>query len=145
MFQFYFLKILKRFYLFTFRERGRKGEREGEQHQCVRDTWLPLTHPLLGTWRTTQACALTGNWTCDPLVLRRALNPLSHNQSGWFFEFYKKIVNVYYTPMTVISLKARTKFYFFVFSIKPMRKFFFSELDFESDMDVFILILKVII
>lgn len=52
---------------------------------------------------------------------------------------------MYYTPMTVIFLKARTKFYF-VFSIKPISKlFFFSELDFESDMDILISILKVII
>ena len=34
--------------------------------------WLPLT-PQLGTWPTTQACALTGNGTGDPLVLRLAL------------------------------------------------------------------------
>ena len=32
-------------YLFTFRERGREGEREGEKHQCVRDTWTDcLSH-----------------------------------------------------------------------------------------------------
>ena len=30
--------------------------------------WLPLTWSPLGTWPTTQACALTGNWTSDPLV-----------------------------------------------------------------------------
>ena len=29
---------------------------------------LPLTCSLLGTWSTTQACALTGNQTSDPLV-----------------------------------------------------------------------------
>ena len=33
--------------------------------------WLPLTRPLLGTWPTTQVCALTGNQTSDPLVHRR--------------------------------------------------------------------------
>ena len=40
--------------------------------------WLPLICPLLGTWSTTQACALTGNRTGDPLVRRLALSPLSH-------------------------------------------------------------------
>ena len=40
--------------------------------------WLPLMHPLLGTWPATQACALTGNQTSDPLICRLALNPLSH-------------------------------------------------------------------
>ena len=40
--------------------------------------WLPLACPLLGTWPTIQACALTRNPTSDPLVHRLALNPLSH-------------------------------------------------------------------
>ena len=35
---FIFLTFQKRYYLFIFRERGRKGEREGEKHQCVRHT-----------------------------------------------------------------------------------------------------------
>ena len=47
--------------------------------------WLPLVHPLLGTWPTTQACALTGNQTGEPLVCRLALNPLSHTSQGEFF------------------------------------------------------------
>ena len=44
--------------------------------------WLSLIRPLLGIWPATQACALTGNWTGDPLVLRPALNPLSHTSQG---------------------------------------------------------------
>ena len=48
------LFLRKRFYLFL--ERGREGERERNTN-----VWLPLEHPLLGTWPTTQACALTGN------------------------------------------------------------------------------------
>ena len=42
------------------------------------NVWLPLTHSLLGTWPATQACALTGNQTSDPLIHRLALNLLSH-------------------------------------------------------------------
>ena len=42
---------------FIFRERGREGEREGEKHQCVVASHMPP----LGTWPTTQPCALTGN------------------------------------------------------------------------------------
>ena len=42
-------------YLFIFRERGKEGEREGE------NVWLPLTCPSLGTWPATQARALIGN------------------------------------------------------------------------------------
>ena len=37
--------------------------------------------PLLGTWPATQACALTGNRTDDPLLHRPALNP---HQTGLF-------------------------------------------------------------
>ena len=44
--------------------------------------WLPLKRPLLGTWPTAQACALTSNQTSDPLVCRPALNPLSHTSQG---------------------------------------------------------------
>ena len=43
---------------------------------------LPLRHPQLGTWPATQVCALTGNQTCDLLVHRPTLNPLSHTSQG---------------------------------------------------------------
>ena len=56
---------------------GRKGERE-----INISVWLPLTGTLLGTWPATQACALTGNPTSDPLVHRLTLSPLSHSSSG---------------------------------------------------------------
>ena len=52
--------------------------------------WLPLAHPQLGTWPTTQACALTGNRTGDILVRRPTLNPLSHTRKGsTSFNIYK--------------------------------------------------------
>ena len=38
--------------------------------------------PYSGTWPATQACALTGNQTINLLVLRLALNLLSHNSQG---------------------------------------------------------------
>ena len=47
--------------------------------------WLPLECLLLGTWPTTQACALTGNQTCDPLLCSSVLNPLSHTGQGRAF------------------------------------------------------------
>ena len=43
---------------------------------------LALTHPQLGTWPKTQACALTENLTADLSVHRLALNPLSHTSQG---------------------------------------------------------------
>ena len=48
------------------------------------NVWLSLVRPLLGTWLATQASALTGNRTSDPLVRRLALNPLSHTSQGLF-------------------------------------------------------------
>ena len=62
----FFFKVL---FTSFFLERGREGEREEEKHQCV-----PLIHPQLETWPTTQVCALTGDPTNNPLGHRPALN-----------------------------------------------------------------------
>ena len=43
---------------------------------------LPLSHPQLGTWPTTQACALAENPTSDLSVPRLAFSPLSHTSRG---------------------------------------------------------------
>ena len=77
---FYFLKII---YLFIFRERGRKGK-EKERNINV---WLPFTSHSLGPWPATQACALTGNRTCDLSVLRLVLNLLNHTSQSIFILF----------------------------------------------------------
>ena len=68
--------FLKKDFIYLFLERGEGKEKERERNINV---WLPLTCPLLGTWPTTQTCALTGNWTCDPLGL-----PLSHTRQGFW-------------------------------------------------------------
>ena len=70
----YFLKIL-----FIFRERGWEGEKEGDKHQCV----VASHCPQLGTQPTSQASALIGNGTSNPLVCRPALSPLSHTNQGY--------------------------------------------------------------
>ena len=70
--------LFKKVFIYLFLERGREGEREGEKHQCV----VASPVPQLGTWPTSQACALTGNQTSDPLFQRPALNPLSHTSHG---------------------------------------------------------------
>ena len=74
LFSFFFL----RFYLFIFRE-GKGGTKRGRETSVC---GCRLPHPLLGTWPATQACALTGNQTSDPLVHRLALSPLSHTSQG---------------------------------------------------------------
>ena len=68
------------FYLSIFRERERNT-----------NVWLPLVRPLLGTWPTTQACALTGNQTGDPLVCSPVLNPLSQGYLP-FLDCYMKSI-----------------------------------------------------
>ena len=57
--------------------------------------WLPLVRPLLGTWPSTQAFALTGNQTGDILVLREALSPLSHTSQG--LSQFKKNISLSYS------------------------------------------------
>ena len=44
--------------MYLFPDRGEGKEKERERNISV---WLPLAHPPLWTWPTTQACALTGN------------------------------------------------------------------------------------
>ena len=74
-------------FMYLFLERG--GGREKERERNI-NVWLLLSHPPLGTWPTTQACALTGNQTSDPLVLKPALNLLSYtSQADLHFLMYK--------------------------------------------------------
>ena len=73
-------------FFLIFRERGKERESEGNNN-----VWLPLWRRLLGTWPTTQACALTGHPSSDPFVHRPALDPLRHTRQGFpsFFLFLK--------------------------------------------------------
>ena len=75
----FFLKI---WFIYVLRE----GKEEGERNSNV---WLPFTRSLLRAWPATQACALTENWTRDPLTHRPTLNPLSHNSQGSAFSIWK--------------------------------------------------------
>ena len=65
-------------FIYLLLERRRRGEREGEKHQCV----MPLARPQLETWPATQACALTENRTRDLLVRRPVLGPLNRTSQG---------------------------------------------------------------
>ena len=69
----------KKYFIYLFLERGERREKERERNISV---WLPFTWPPLGTHPTTQTCALTGNRTSNPLVLRLSFNPLSHTSQG---------------------------------------------------------------
>ena len=75
---------MKTDFIYLFLERGEGREKERERNINV---WLSVMHPLVATWPKTLACALIGNWTRDPLVLRPALNLLSHTSQGLFIIF----------------------------------------------------------
>ena len=66
--------------------------------------WLPLTLPLLGSWPATQACALTGNRTSDPLVHKPALSPLNYTSQGYppYLQHVRedRVIQFYLPPIT---------------------------------------------
>ena len=67
--------------LFIYFQRERKeGEKEKERNidHAQEICQLPLPLPLLGTWPTTQACALNGNWRGKLLLYRTTPNQLNH-------------------------------------------------------------------
>ena len=75
-----FLKLYLYFFkdfIYLFLDRGQGREKERERNINV---WLPPTCPPLGTWSTTQACALTGNQTGDPLVCKYTQSTEPHQQ-----------------------------------------------------------------
>ena len=74
--------MLKCILFYLFLEKGREKKRERNIN-----VWLPLMHPLLGTCPTTQACALTGNQTSDPLFHKPALSPLNHTSQDIMLKF----------------------------------------------------------
>ena len=64
-------------YLFSESGEGKKKERERNVN-----VWLPPLLPQLGTWPTTQACALTGNQMGNLPVHKQELNPRSLTNQG---------------------------------------------------------------
>ena len=78
--EFIILQSFIKYFVYLFLDRGERREKERERNINL---WLPLMFPLLGTWPTTQACALTGNGTNNPLVRRLVLNLLSHTSQGY--------------------------------------------------------------
>ena len=89
----YFFNHFFKDFIYLFLERGEGKEKERERNISV---WLPLPCPLLGTWLSTQACALTGNRTGHSLVCRPTLNPLSDTSQGSFFNFSITVDIQYY-------------------------------------------------
>ena len=85
IFKFLYFKNVYFNFIYLFLERGEGKEEERERKINV---WLPPMRPLLGTWPTAQACALTGNRTDGPLVHSPALHPLSYTSQGYVFKIF---------------------------------------------------------
>ena len=113
MFQVYFSKhfflfvSFLRYFIYLFLERRREGKRERNITK-----WLPLVHPTLGTWPTTQACALTGNWTGGPVV--HSIQSTEPHQPGLFVSFfwflsYHDVIYSKDTILLIIYLKIDIK------------------------------------
>ena len=69
-------------FIYLFLEKGEGKEKEGNIN-----VWLLLMCPLLGSWPATQACALTGNRTDNPMVYRPVLSLLSSTSQGTTVNF----------------------------------------------------------
>ena len=98
----YFLKDF--IYLFLERGEGKEKERERNINQL----------PTPGTWPATQACAPTGNRTCDLLVHRPALNPLSHTNQGFFLLIIESSVYTEDNDLLLIIMCCKSNFVFWL-------------------------------
>ena len=95
--------------LCIYSERGEEREKERERNINV---WLPLVCPLLGAWPATQACALTGNRTSNPLVWRLALNPLSHTSQGSITDLWLECLIFLHSVYLLIRWNLCLSFYY---------------------------------
>ena len=71
--------------------------------------WLPPEHPLLGAWPATQACALAGNQTRDPLVHSPVLSPLSPTSQGRAISFLRHAVVIGKCRGTIFSTQENSQ------------------------------------
>ena len=72
-------------FIYLFRERGRKEEREGKKPASAASL-----QPQLGTWPSTQAHALTGNRTRG-LFVPRTLPTNEPHQSRWYLCLFRRL------------------------------------------------------
>ena len=59
--------------------------------------WLPLVHPQMGFWPTTQACALAGNRTDNLSFTGLCSYPLSHTSHSFFCVILKQNPDIHTT------------------------------------------------
>ena len=81
-------------FCFYFLARGEWKEKERQRNISVQEIHQlvsSLTFPARDL--AHHACAVTGNWTCNLLVHRPVLNPLSHTGQGSFNEWMNERMN----------------------------------------------------
>ena len=90
------LAFLKKYFIYLFLERRERREKEGERNINVQ---LIASHvPPTGDLAATQACALTGNRTGNPMVHRLGLNLLSHTSWG------KTLASLFLITLTYLQM-----------------------------------------
>ena len=65
--------------------------------------------PPPGTWPETQACALAGNQTSDPLLYRPLLNPLSYTSQSILWSFFKMYILFHIKLKETLKMLLNTK------------------------------------
>ena len=87
--------VFLRFYLFIFRERGREGEREGEQHQCC---WLPLM--CSSTWDLARNPGMCPDWESNqkPFGSQASTQSTELHQQGPHPQIFNEWVSVKQPP-----------------------------------------------
>ena len=69
-----------------------RGQGRGKRERNI-NVWLPLMCPLLGTWPTTQSCALDWESNQQPFDSQANTQPLSHTRQGRVFTCIFLITN----------------------------------------------------
>ena len=71
---------------------------KGRERERTIDVWLPLTHPVSGTWPTNQACAL--DWKANWQPFGASTPSTEPHQPGLFIGILKST----FSPLLVPSL-----------------------------------------
>ena len=117
----FFFKV----FIYLFLERGEGREKERERNISV---WLPLMHPLLGTWPVTQACALTRESNQRPSGLQAGAQSTEPHQPGLHIYMHTYIHTYIYTYIYVCVYIYNFKLYFIDYAVKVVTIFSLSPL-----------------
>ena len=78
-------------FIYSLLDRGEEKKKERERNITV---WLPLKCPILGTWPTTQVCALDWKSNWQHFGSQPTLNPVSYTSQGTNYYFFLSKVEI---------------------------------------------------